>query len=91
MRGMMHEKMSPTMMGGMLVWGFLVTLFALKFVWGWVMPDLFPAAVDQGLVAGDLSWVVSAKVAGLVVLLKVLKKGMMWMKMNKGGGEGKEE
>jgi len=38
-------------------------------VWAWVVPDLFPGAVEQGLIAADLTWLASLK---LVVLVAVL-------------------
>ena len=28
---------------------FILSVIVFKFVWGWVVPDLFPGAVDQGL------------------------------------------
>lgn len=34
---------------------FVVFLFLVKVSWGWVIPDLFPGAVEQGLVAGSIS------------------------------------
>jgi hypothetical protein len=40
-----------------------------KFVWAWVVPDLFPGAVEQGLIAADLTWLASLKLAVLVAVL----------------------
>ena len=48
---------------------FVIAMVLLKFVWAWVVPDLFPGAVDQGLVAADLTWLVSMKLAILVAML----------------------
>ena len=48
---------------------FLISLVLFKFVWAWVVPDLFPGAVEQGLIAADLTWLASLK---LVVLVAVL-------------------
>jgi len=42
---------------------FIVALFLIKVLWGWTIPDLFPGAVDEGLVAGQISWFTSFKVA----------------------------
>ncbi|HOO96850.1 MAG TPA: hypothetical protein PKV16_05255 [Caldisericia bacterium] len=42
---------------------FVILLFLLKFMWGWIVPDLFPGAVSQGLVAAEISWMTAFKVA----------------------------
>ncbi len=42
---------------------FIVALFLIKFLWGWTIPDLFPGAVDQGLIAREISWFSSLKLA----------------------------
>ena len=34
---------------------FVLTLLMLKLLWSWTIPDIFPGAVQQGLVARDLS------------------------------------
>ena len=48
---------------GSMVGLFLVSLLVFKFVWPWVIPDVLPGAVDQGLVAESLSWSTAAKLA----------------------------
>ena len=48
---------------------FLVALFLIKVLWAWTIPDLFPGAVEQGLVAGDISWLTAFKLAIFVALL----------------------
>ena len=47
---------------------FGVTLVVLKFVWAWVVPDLFPGAVDQGLINAELTWLATVKFAVLVAV-----------------------
>ena len=42
---------------------FLLTFFLLKILWAWTIPDLFPGAVTQGLVAAEISWWTSFKLA----------------------------
>ena len=37
--------------------------FIIKFLWAWTIPDLFPGAVEQGLVAAEISWLTSFKLA----------------------------
>jgi hypothetical protein len=45
---------------------FVISLIVFKFVWAWVIPDLFPGAVEQGLISGDLSWLATLKLAVMV-------------------------
>jgi len=54
---------------------FVVVLFAVKFLWAWTVPDLFPGAVAQGLVARTISWLTAAKIAMIVGLLSGLSSG----------------
>ena len=48
---------------------FVISLVLFKFVWTWVVPDLFPGAVAQGLIAADLTWFAAFKLAVLVAVL----------------------
>ena len=48
---------------------FAVMVVVLKFVWAWVVPDLFPGAVAQGLINANLSWLATVKLAVLVAVL----------------------
>ena len=44
-------------------------------MWAWTVPDLFPGAVRQGLVAETTSWATAAKLAILLALLAGLGTG----------------
>jgi hypothetical protein len=48
---------------------FVLMLFLVKVLWAWTIPDLFPGAVEQGLVAGTISWYTALKVAILMAVL----------------------
>jgi hypothetical protein len=48
---------------------FVIAIVLFKFVWAWVIPDLFPGAVAEGLIAANLTWVASLKLAVLVAVL----------------------
>ena len=48
---------------------FVVMLFLVKVLWAWTIPDLFPGAVEQGLIARAISWYTALKVAILVAVL----------------------
>jgi len=51
---------------------FVVTVVLLKFVWAWVVPDLFPGAVDQGILLAELTWLETVKFVVLVGMLSGL-------------------
>ena len=40
-----------------------LAFFLIKLLWAWTIPDLFPGAVEQGLVAAEISWLTSLKLA----------------------------
>ena len=48
---------------------FAIAVVVFKLVWGWVVPDLFPGAVAEGLITEDLSWLAAVKLAVLVAVL----------------------
>jgi hypothetical protein len=48
---------------------FVIVLLLLKSLWAWTVPDLFPGAVEQGLVAKEISWLAAAKVALFLAVL----------------------
>jgi hypothetical protein len=48
---------------------FVIAVVFFKFVWAWVVPDLFPGAVAQGLISADLTWLAAVKLAVLVSVL----------------------
>jgi len=48
---------------------FVISVVVFKFVWAWVVSDLFPGAVAQGLISADLTWLAALKLAVLVAVL----------------------
>ena len=48
---------------------FVISLVVFRFVWGWVIPDLFPGAIAEGLIVDDLTWGTAFKLAVLVAAL----------------------
>ncbi len=48
---------------------FGITIIVLKFVWAWMVPDLFPGAVVEGLISAELSWKTALKFAAIMVVL----------------------
>ena len=49
--------------------------FIIKLLWAWTIPDLFPGAVEQGLVAAEISWLTSFKLAIFFGILTGASKG----------------
>ena len=47
----------------------VLVLFVVKVLWAWTIPDLFPGAVEQGLIAETISWLAAFKVALFLAVL----------------------
>lgn len=68
----MNKKWLIALVPGILsiiVAAFVIALLIIKLLWAWTVPDLFPGAVEQGLVARHISWLTSFKVALFVAAL----------------------
>ena len=50
---------------------FVIGLLLVKLLWAWIVKDLFPGAVEQGLIADKISWWGSFKVALVIALLSL--------------------
>ncbi len=74
---MKGSKIAAVVVGGitLALVAFVVVLLLLKALWAWTIPDLFPGAVQQGLIAGSISWLTACKVALFVAVLSGLAKG----------------
>ena len=58
--------MNKSKLFGLITLGLGVVALAfllIKLLWAWTIPDLFPGAVEQGLVAAEISWLTSFKLA----------------------------
>ncbi len=53
----------------------VIMLLVVKLLWAWTIPDLFPGAVQQGLIAGTISWWTAFKVALFVAVFAGLAGG----------------
>jgi len=71
------SKIAALIAGGVAIAciAFVVVLLLIKALWAWTVPDLFPGAVQQGLVAGSISWLTAAKIALFVAILSGLCRG----------------
>lgn len=54
---------------------FLLVLLVVKWLWAWTVPDLFPGAVQQGLVAKEISWFTSLKLTIFIAVLTGISRG----------------
>jgi len=74
---MNKSKIAAMVVGGVVVAcvAFVVVLLLIKALWAWTVPDLFPGAVQQGLVAGSISWLTAGKVALFIAILSGLGRG----------------
>ena len=41
----------------------ILAFFIIKWLWAWTIPDLFPGAVEKGLIAKEISYFTSFKLA----------------------------
>jgi hypothetical protein len=48
---------------------FILAFIIIKWLWAWTIPDLFPGAVEQGLIAKEISWLTSFKLALFVAFI----------------------
>jgi len=48
---------------------FLIGVILVKLLWYWTIPELFPAAIEQGFILGDITWLAAFKITGLVAVL----------------------
>ena len=53
----------------------VVVLLLVKALWAWTIPDLFPGAVQQGLVAGSISWLTAVNIALFIAVLSGFARG----------------
>ena len=51
---------------------FVLSILVLRWLWAWIIPDLFPEAVAQGLIVDTLSWTTSLKLAVAFILASVV-------------------
>ena len=58
---------SINLIGGAVT--FLIGVILVKLLWAWTVPELMPAAVEGGLIAGNITWLTAFKLTGLVAIL----------------------
>ena len=66
---------------------FVIGLLLVKALWAWTVPDLFPKAVEQGLVARSISWFTAMKIAIFIAVLAAFTRGLRYRKETSKGGK----
>jgi hypothetical protein len=51
---------------------FVLMLLAVKLTWGWIIPDLLPGMVAQGLIVPELAWLSAFKITLFTALVSGL-------------------
>ena len=58
----------------LIVGVFVITFLVIKWLWAWTIPDLFPGAVETGLIAKEISWFTSFKLAIFLTVITGIVK-----------------
>jgi hypothetical protein len=53
----------------LVIGALFIARLLVKLLWAWTIPDLFPGAVEQGLIAQSISWFTAFKVAIFIAVL----------------------
>ena len=48
---------------------YFLFLVIIRALWGWVIPDLFPGAVEEGMIIAELSWYTAFKLSLFLIVL----------------------
>ena len=74
---MKKKKLTAAIVGVSAIAFIALILFLLvvKLLWAWTVPDLFPGAVKQGLVAESISLSAAFKLSLFIALLLGLARG----------------
>lgn len=58
---MRKSRLLMLMVGGAAVVSVFFAMLVVKTLWAWVIDDLFPGAVNTGLVESSISWLTAFK------------------------------
>lgn len=53
---------------------FIFGIFLIKWFWGWTIPEIFPGAVQQGLISSKISWWTALKLSVLFSLIAAVAR-----------------
>ena len=64
---------------------FVIALLLVKLLWAWTVTDLFPGAVEKGLVASSISWLAAMKIAIFIAVLAAFTRTRKFRKKTAAG------
>lgn len=53
---------------------FIAGIFIIKILWAWTIPEIFPGAVEQNLIAKNISWFTAFKMSLLFSLIATIAR-----------------
>ncbi len=53
---------------------FVAGIFIIKILWAWTIPELFPVASEQNLIAKNISWFTALKMSLLFSLIATVAR-----------------
>lgn len=53
---------------------FVAGIFIIKLLWAWTIPEIFPGACQQNLIASNISWFTAFKVSLLFSLITTVAR-----------------
>jgi len=53
---------------------FILGVFIIKLLWVWTIPEIFPGAVEQGLIAKNIKWFSALKLSVLFSLIATVAR-----------------
>ena len=62
---------------------FIISVVVFKFVWTWVVPDLFPGAITLCRIKVDLTWLATVKLAVLVGVMSGFYQSIVEVSKNR--------
>lgn len=55
--------------------GLVLLTFLIQWLWGWLVPDLFPSAVRAGTLSGSITWWTAFKIVVALAIITTFFKG----------------
>jgi len=53
---------------------FVIGIFVIKILWAWTIPEIFPGAVEQGLIVKNIRWFSALKLSVLFSMIATVAR-----------------
>jgi len=53
---------------------FVAGIFVIKILWAWTIPEIFPGAVEQGLIVKNIKWFSALKLSILFSMIATITR-----------------